>query len=153
MKVSSIYRLNLLDYENLWPIRYKRVKLYVVSYFRLQNYFIISVISLYATPQIRVVIFLLRSRFINSITTPHLKKSFIANCLWLPPPLLAASMRAVWNTVLGQGRGTKLCESPITENTMVGVTVSVFWRIFFHALLTSLTSSFWKKRVNIQWYL
>ena len=43
---------------------------------------------------------------------------------YLPPPLFAASMRAVWNTVLGQGRGTKLSESPITENTMVGVTLT-----------------------------
>lgn len=30
-------------------------------------------------------------------------------------------MRAVWNTVFGQGLGTKLSESPITENTMVGL--------------------------------
>lgn len=39
----------------------------------------------------------------------------------LPPPLFAASMSAVWNTVFGQGLGTKLSESPITENTMVGL--------------------------------
>lgn len=39
----------------------------------------------------------------------------------LPPPLFAASIRAVWNTEVGQGLGTQLSESPITENTMVGV--------------------------------
>lgn len=30
-------------------------------------------------------------------------------------------IRAVWKTVFGQGLGSKLLESPITENTMVGV--------------------------------
>lgn len=40
---------------------------------------------------------------------------------FIPPPLFAASIRAVWKTVVGQGLGTKLSESPITENTMVGL--------------------------------
>ena len=54
----------------------------------------------------------------------------------LPPPLFAASMSAVWNTVLGQGRGTNLSESPITENTMVGVDLTASL-IAFHVDFTS----------------
>lgn len=41
-------------------------------------------------------------------------------CSNIPPPLFAASISAVWNTVFGQGLGAKLSESPMTENTIVG---------------------------------
>lgn len=47
----------------------------------------------------------------------------------IPPPLFAASISAVWKRVVGQGLGTKLSESPITENTMVGVE-SIFTALF-----------------------
>lgn len=62
-----------------------------------------------------------------------------------PPPLFAASISAVWNIVLGQGLGTKLSESQITENTMVGLLfpsletflVDTFCLISFHVYSTS----------------
>lgn len=54
----------------------------------------------------------------------------------IPPPLFAASMRAVWKRVVGHGLGTKLSESPITENTIVGV------ELIFTALSSVLYSWF-----------
>lgn len=62
----------------------------------------------------------------------------------IPPPLFAASISAVWKRVVGQGLGTKLSESPITENTMVGVELiftalflfSYNWFVWFSILLS-----------------
>lgn len=54
----------------------------------------------------------------------------------IPPPLFAASMRADWKRVVGHGLGTKLSESPITENTIVGV------ELIFTALSSVLYSWF-----------
>ena len=50
-------------------------------------------------------------------------------------------MSAVWNTVLDQGRGTKLSESPITEKTMVGVTLTASF-ISSHTFLIQLYKIF-----------
>lgn len=64
---------------------------------------------------------------------------------FVPPALFAASIRAVWKRVVGQGLGTKLSESPITENTMVGVTWSsvLLWFFWFSVLLCFVWFSAW----------
>lgn len=84
--------------------------------------------------------------FIHSaicVCSPFVKKCVIKNKFtifylskFVPPPLLAASIRAVWKRVVGHGLGTKLSESPITENTIVGVDLTPSF-MAFHAFSCS----------------